>query len=106
MPLRKYEVGGPSEVLGHSPGTTFEADLSPAQELLVDGGALRPIDEKPAAAPPESPEELEVCSQCGKEYPKPVENNHSEEECLANQAEAAAKSPDTSTQVGSEKKGK
>ena len=36
-----YRVAGPVEVLGHEPGSTFDAYLSDAQEKrLLDSGAL------------------------------------------------------------------
>jgi len=47
MAKRTYEVGAKSRVLGHEPGTQFEADLDPKQEArLIDSGALKTVAPK------------------------------------------------------------
>lgn len=55
-----YRVSGKQAVLGHAPGTTFEADLGEVQEArLLAGGALERVTEqattagKPEGTPPE-----------------------------------------------------
>ena len=45
---KQYENCGPTEILGHSPGVTFTADLSEFQEkTLIEGGGLKVIGEVP-----------------------------------------------------------
>lgn len=55
MAQRKYSVNAPSAVLGHEPGTEFEAELDPVVEKrLLDGGALKVVTQSapaPAATP-------------------------------------------------------
>lgn len=42
MPKSKYRVSGPHSVLGHEPGSTFEAELDSAQEArLLASGAIK-----------------------------------------------------------------
>lgn len=106
--MKTYRVAGPSEVFGHSPGTTFERELTEGEEeRLIGGGAIAIAETPPestsipaVAEGKEFPDgtELEACSKCGKEYPKPAEETHTEEECLANQeATKAAESTPSST---------
>jgi hypothetical protein len=42
---KEYEVCGPTEILGHSSGVKFTADLLPYQEkTLIEGGGLRLVE--------------------------------------------------------------
>jgi len=49
---KEYEVCGPTEILGHSPGVKFTADLSDFQEkTLIEGGGLKVVGEVPPVEP-------------------------------------------------------
>ncbi len=51
--MQRYEVTAPSRVLGHEPGTEFEADIPDAQEKrLLGRGALRRVDTDAATVDP------------------------------------------------------
>lgn len=56
---KQYENCGPTEILGHSPGVTFTADLSEFQEkTLIEGGGLKVVGEVPAEpVEPDTPDE-------------------------------------------------
>lgn len=68
--MKTYENCGPTEILGHSPGVTFDAELSEAQEkTLIEGGGLRIVDKAPVVDPePAGQEETPV-----EDPDKPVE---------------------------------
>lgn len=62
MATKEYEVQGGTEVLGHSPGKTFTADLDPDHEArMLERGSIVIVNETaPEASPEETPSPEEV----------------------------------------------